>query len=149
VNAQVDPLQRRKSQVIAAFFGINLVLGAMLVANYPALMHPESAQAAMDAFRGSPLYFAYELALLVICFTWLHLDARQLDIRRPWWLNIGIAVFTVVFVPYYLFKTRPPGERRRVFLNLVGIVAGSMVSMMIGTFIAMAVNGTMASVPAT
>lgn len=140
MNSPTDPTQRRKLQAIAAFFGINLILGVVLVLQYPGLVTPETAQAAVDEFRGSGLYFMYELAMLIACFGWLALDSHQLDIRRPWWLNVGVVLLPFVFVPYYLYKTRPPNRRAPAILGFIGIAFGAVVSMMIGMFVALAMH---------
>jgi hypothetical protein len=136
VNATPDPLQRRKTQTIAAAFGIHLVLGAALVSLYPGMADPAAAESAVAQIRSSPLNILYQIAALAVCFAWLHFDARQLDIRRPWWLNVGIVLFSSVFVPYYLYKTRPPGRRAPAIFGFFGIVFGCVVAMMIGMMLA-------------
>lgn len=143
---QPDALQRHKAQAIAAVFGINLVFGALLVVFYPGLTDTGTAQATLEQLRGSPLNIVYQLATLLACFAWLHFDSRQLDIRRPWWLNVGIVLITSIFVPYYLYKTRPAGQRGQAILSFLGIVFGSVIAMMIGMFLALALQpGTIQS----
>jgi hypothetical protein len=133
-------IQRRKMQAIAAVFGINLVFGGLLVAFYPGLTDPQGAQAAIAGLRSSGLNIVYEIALLVACFVWLGLDSHQLGIRRPWWLNVGIVLLTSVFVPYYLYKTRPAGQRGQAILSFFGVVFGGIVAMMVGMFLALALS---------
>ena len=140
MSPDAHTLQRYKTQAIAAVFGINLIFGALLVVLYPGLTEAATAQAAMAGLRGSPLYFGYEIATLLACFLWLGLDSRQLDIRRPWWLNVGIVLLTVVFVPYYLYKTRPPQHRVAAILNFLAIAFGAITSMTIGMFAALALQ---------
>lgn len=135
-----DPIQRRKTQVLAALIGVNLVFGALLVMLYPGLAHPTTMQPAMEAFRGSPLNLGYQVVTLIVCFMWLGLDSRQLDIRRPWWLNVGVVFLTVVFVSYYLYKTRPPGRRGDAILRFFGIAIGAIGAMMIGMFMALSMH---------
>lgn len=137
----VDAIQRRKMQAIAAVFGINLVFGVLLVLLYPDLANPAAAQAAISALRGSGANIGYEIAILVVCFVWLGLDSHQLQIRRPWWLNVGIVLLTSVFVPYYLYKTRPPGRRGQAILGFFGIVFGSLIAMTVGMGLALALHG--------
>ncbi|MEO8011883.1 MAG: hypothetical protein ABI650_09590 [Dokdonella sp.] len=139
----MDPLQRYKSQAIAAVFGINLVFGVSIALLYPGMTDPATAQPAIANMRGSALNWIYQLAILIACFLWLGIDSRQLEIRRPWWLNVGIVVLTSVFVPYYLYKTRPEGQRMQPILNFFGIVFGGALAMMLGMFLAL----TMATAP--
>jgi amino acid transporter len=142
-----DLIQRRKNQVISAVFGINLVFGVLIVMMFPGLIEPTTSQAAISELRNSSLNLGYQFAALVVCFLWLGLDSRQLDIRRPWWLNVGIVLFTSVFVPYYLYKTRPAGNRLRAILTFFAIVIGGAFAMTIGAFLALAV--TPGAVPTT
>ncbi len=145
MNPAAHPLQRHKTQAIAAVFGINLIFGALLVILYPDLTHAATAQAAMDELRGSPLYFGYELATLIACFLWLGLDSRQLEIRRPWWLNVGIVLLTFVFVPYYLYKTRAADRRIPAILGFLGVAGGAIVAMLVGMFFALSMQAATAT----
>lgn len=67
-------------------------------------------------------------AMLVIGFRWLTLDSAELDIRRPMWLNIGIVMAAAIFVPYYLYKTRPAGRRLRAIAAFFGLVLACAVA---------------------
>ena len=136
-TAPHDVSQRRKTQAIAAAFGINLVLGVLLPMLFPGLTGSGDAEAAVAELRSSPLNIVYQVMTLVACFVWLHFDSRQLDIRRPWWLNAGIVLITSVFVPYYLYKTRPEGHRGQAIFGFFGIVFGCVVAMMIGMALAL------------
>lgn len=145
-----DALQAHKTQVIAAVFGVSLVVGGLLIALHPELLaNPAGMPAAMEAVRGSALNLVYQLAALLLCFAWLEMDSRQLGIRRPWWLNLGVVFLTSIFVPYYLFKTRPTGQRGSAILAYFGIVFGSIVAMMAGMFLAASLGGNLPNAPAT
>ena len=145
-----DALQRRKTQVIAAVFGVSLVIGGLLVALHPGLFaDPAAMPAAMQTVQHSGLNLVYQFGVLLLCFAWLEMDSRQLGIRRPWWLNLGIVFLTSIFVPYYLYKTRPPGQRGSAVLSYFGILLGSMVAMMAGMFLAASFGGTVPAAPAS
>jgi hypothetical protein len=144
-----DALQARKTQVIAAAFGVSLVVGALLVALHPELLaNPVGVPAAMQAIEGSALNLVYQVATLLLCFAWLEMDSRELGIRRPWWLNLGVVFLTSIFVPYYLFKTRPPGQRGSAVLAYFGILFGSVIAMMAGMFLAASLGGNLSTAPA-
>jgi len=118
-----DLLQKRKTQVVAAVFGVSLVIGGLLAAQHVELFaNPAAMQDAVQTIRGSGLNIAYQLAVLLLCFTWLEMDSRQLGIRRPWWLNLGVVFFTSIFVPYYLYKTRPAGKRLPAIAGFFALV---------------------------
>ncbi len=145
-----DALQKRKTQVIAAVFGVSLVIGGLLVALHPGLFaHPEAMPAAMQTVQRSGLNLVYQFAVLLLCFAWLEMDSRQLGIRRPWWLNLGVVFLTSIFVPYYLYKTRPQGQRGSAVLAYFGVLLGSMVAMMVGMFLAASFGGNPPSAPAS
>jgi len=55
-------------------------------------------------------------------FMWVHYDSLERRYRRSALLNIGIVGFALVFLPAYLVKSRPPGERPRAFFGLAVIV---------------------------
>lgn len=148
MNVPADPLQKRKAQVISTMFGISLVFGALIISSYPQLADPNAAEAVAADLRVSPLNFAYQIATVVLSFLWLNLDSRQLDIRRPWWLNLGVVLVTTVFLAYYLFMTRPSGRRGGALLAFLGVIAGTFFSAAVGMMLAMmfgAGSGTSAS----
>jgi hypothetical protein len=144
-----DALQARKTQVVAAVFGVSLVVGGLLVGTHPELLaNPATMPVAVQAVQGSPLNLVYQFSVLLLCFVWLEMDSRQLGIRRPWWLNLGVVFLTSIFVPYYLFKTRPQGQRGSAVLAYFGIPLGSVVAMMAGMFLAASFGGNLPSAPA-
>jgi hypothetical protein len=91
--------------------------------------------------RVSPLGLVYQIVWLTLCFTWLALDGQQLQIRRPWWLNVGIVLAALIFFPYYLYKTRPPGQRAQAIMSAFGVVLGGIFTMSIGMSLAFAMGG--------
>lgn len=133
-----DLLQKRKTQVVAAVFGVSLVIGGLLAAQHVDLFaNPTAMQDAVQTIRGSGLNIAYQIAVLLLCFAWLEMDSRQLGIRRPWWLNLGVVFFTSIFVPYYLYKTRAPGHRGGAVLAYFGVLCGSVFAMLAGMVLAL------------
>lgn len=139
---------QRKSQAIAAALGLNLVFGVVVGMLYPELGSPEAVQQAVAALRQSGLNIAYQVALLIACFTWLATDSRQLGIRRPWWLDLGVVLITSLFVPYYLWKTRPEGQRGAAIFAFFGVVFGCLLAMVLGMFAALAMHGPPQPAPA-
>jgi hypothetical protein len=148
MNVAVDPLQRRKQRAIISAYGVSLVCGAWIAMKFPGLTDPDTLAATMDALRAHWINWVYQLAILFACFMWLQADSQQLDIRRPWWLNIGIVLVTSVFVPYYLFKTRPAGKRLQPILMYFAILFSSAFVMVLGLVIGMSVSAPAASSPA-
>lgn len=55
-------------------------------------------------------------------FMWVHYDSIERGYRRSALLSIGIVALALVFLPAYLVKSRPPGERLRAFFGLAVIV---------------------------
>ena len=106
---QAAPDYRRQKQIaLTTLIGASLVLGIV------------SAGLHLDRYNGFALLGS--IAILLIGFRWLALDAAELDIRRPLWLNVGIVMAAAIFVPYYLYKTRPQGKRGPAIVCFFGIV---------------------------
>lgn len=88
-------------------------------------------------------------ALLLIGFRWLYWDALQLDIRRPGWLNVGIILAAIGFVPYYFYKTRPEGRRGMAILGFLGVVIAVSIAMNFGAAVVGLFLGDAATAPPT
>lgn len=139
MNDAPPTLQRQKQAALVALLGASVVLGIVEVAL--GLPMQNSPDRLLFTFVGN-------LALLVLGFRWLQLDARELDIRRPLWLNIGIVLLAAVFVPYYLFKTRPPERRLAAIAAFFGVVVACMLASAFGAMLMSALSGTPVPVPA-
>jgi peptidoglycan/LPS O-acetylase OafA/YrhL len=133
VNAIPPTLQRQKQAALVALLGASVVLGIVEVAL--GLPMQNSSERLLFTFAGN-------LALLVLGFRWLQLDARELDIRRPLWLTVGIVLLAAVFVPYYLFKTRPPERRLVAIAAFFGLVFACMLASAFGALLMGALSGT-------
>ena len=118
-------LRERKRAALIAMVGVAFVLG--VVDTW--LFGPPGP------LQGGRLLAAVvgNAALLLIGFHWLHLDAEQLVIRRPAWLNIGIILVAVAFVPYYFFKTRADGKRGIAIAGFFGMVVAISLAMSFGS----------------
>ncbi len=123
----------RKRAALIAMVGVAFVLGAVDTW----LFGPPGP------LQGGRLLAALvgNAALLLLGFHWLHLDAEQLVIRRPVWLNIGIILVAVAFVPYYLFKTRPDGKRGLAIAGFFGMVMAISLAMSFGSALVTTVSG--------
>lgn len=141
MNVPVETIDRLKSRLIAAVFGIHLLYGIVLVLTNPGMADPQQMQRVAGGLGGSALNIVYQVAVLLLCFGWLGLDSRALGIRRPWWLNLGVILLTAVFVPYYLYKTRPAGQRGTAIFSFFGIVFGAAIAMVIGLYLGLMFSG--------
>jgi outer membrane lipoprotein SlyB len=132
VNPQVADTRRHKRAALTAMIGASLVLGILDTA----LGLPLGESPGRLAFT-----VAGNLALLLIGFRWLQVDALELDIRRPAWLNVGIVLLAVAFVPYYLYKTRPPRHRLPAIGGFFGLVLACMLGSAAGALLMNAMSG--------
>lgn len=130
--APPSSLHRQKQATLVALLGASVVLGIVEVAL--GLPMQNSQERLLFTFVGN-------LALLVLGFRWLQLDARELDIRRPMWLNVGIVLLAAVFVPYYLFKTRPPERRLVAIASFFGLVVACMLASAFGAVLMATLSG--------
>ena len=131
---QAAPDYRRQKQIaLTTLIGASLVLGIV--------------DAALQLQSSNGLTFVGSLAMLIIGFRWLTLDSAELDIRRPMWLNIGIVMAAIIFVPYYLYKTRPGGRRLPAIASFFAIVLACALTSAIGAAAMMYFSGTMPAAP--
>jgi peptidoglycan/LPS O-acetylase OafA/YrhL len=65
---------------------------------------------------------ATSIVAIGFMFMWVHYDSIERGYRRSALLSIGIVALALVFLPAYLVKSRPPGERLRAFFGLAVIV---------------------------
>ena len=93
MTAQARDYRKQKQLALITLAGASLALGIVEVA------------LGFDGTSGVGMFGS--LAILFVGFRWLQLDAAELEIRRPMWLNIAIVMAAAIFVPYYLYKTRP------------------------------------------
>jgi hypothetical protein len=108
VTEQAPDYRTQKRIALTTLISASFVLGIVSVALQ------------LDRYNGFALLGS--LAILFIGFRWLQLDSAELDIRRPLWLNVGIVMAAAIFVPYYLYKTRPSGRRGPAIVLFFGLV---------------------------
>ena len=114
-----------------ALMGVSVVLGILETA-----LVPESG----TGDRAFLVELLGAVVMLLIGFYWLHFDSRERGIRRPAWLDIGIVMLALVFVPYYLYKTRPAGGRTTSIFAFFGLIFGSVALSSIGALLMRAVQ---------
>ena len=129
MNPQPTDYRRQKQIALSTLIGASLVFGVL-----DAALHLQSSSA---------LTLIGSLAMLLIGFRWLQLDAAQLDIRRPMWLNVGIVMAAAIFVPYYLYKTRPAGHRLPAIAGFFAVVFGCAVVSALGAALMEYFSGTL------
>ena len=126
MNPPAIDTRRHKQTALIALVGASLALGILDAAL--GLPVSDSSGRLMFTFGGN-------IALLLIGFRWLQLDAPELDIRRPTWLTVAIILRAAVFVPYYLYKTRSTGHRLPAITGFFGIVFACMIGSAMGVLL--------------
>ncbi|MFT3790140.1 MAG: hypothetical protein QM741_03490 [Rudaea sp.] len=121
----------RKQAALIALLGVSLVLGIVEAALLPALGEKMFA-----------LQVCGSAIMLLIGFYWLHIDSRHLGIRRPTWLNLGIVLIAIAFVPYYLYKTRAIGQCGKAIGAFFGLVIACAFLSTIGALLSMSLQGS-------
>ena len=58
---------------------------------------------------------------LFCVFAWLGADQTEHGHRRSPWMNIGIVLLALVFVPVYLLRSRPKGRRLRALGGFLAV----------------------------
>jgi hypothetical protein len=82
---------------------------------------------ALDGFASSghaaqPLAWVYtcELAFSFLCFVWYCRDGDARSFVRSRWLSVAMVGVTILTVPYYLWRSRPRGQRFRAIARYIG-----------------------------
>jgi len=65
--------------------------------------------------------FGPVVVALGFTFMWLHYDGLEVGFRRSALLNIGIVALGIVFIPVYLYRSRPSGRRAAMLLRFAGL----------------------------
>jgi hypothetical protein len=73
---------------------------------------------------------------LGLLFIWLHCDSDEFGFSRSTFLNIGIVVMPIVFIPCYLFKSRPTGRRGKSIRLFFMFVLACVLAYLLGAWIA-------------
>ncbi|WP_300614767.1 hypothetical protein [Dokdonella sp.] len=133
MNTPAPDLRARKQSTLIALVSASVALGIVDIA-----LDLPSAQ---EGVRLGVTLLG-NVALLLIGFHWLRLDALELDIRRPMWLNVCIVALAAVFVPYYLYKTRPPERRLASIGRFFLLILACMFATALGASLMMQISGT-------
>lgn len=115
-------------QVLVLLFICTLLYGALF--GYGATHHA----------HGPGFGPSVEILFSFLSFYWYRLDSDIRHYRRSKPLNIGIILFATVALPYYLVRSRPPGQRARALwrlaefsmLLLAGVFAGAALTFFLG-----------------
>ncbi len=62
------------------------------------------------------------IAIYGVVFWWLHHDSALHDYQPSALLKVGIVLVIMIFMPVYLFKSRPKGQRLRPIASFIGLV---------------------------
>jgi hypothetical protein len=84
---------------------------------------------------GEPLALAYLSSLLLsfYIFLWYCRDRDARGERPSRWLSVFMVSLTVVAVPYYVWHSRPRGQKLRAFARLLGFVFLCVLAEIAGT----------------
>jgi hypothetical protein len=80
---------------------------------------------------------ALTLTFSFLCFAWYRNDSDARHYARSRWLNTGMVVLSVIAMPYYLVRSRAPGERLRAVLRC----AGFAILMVLASAVGMVLSG--------
>ena len=64
------------------------------------------------------------ISVSVLIFGWVHLDAKERQYQKSKWLNVGVLALSLIFVPVYLFRSRPKGQKLRALAGYVFTLLG-------------------------
>jgi hypothetical protein len=96
------------------------VLGMLL--GFALLVTFVDATVLHDGVRAPWWNVVSSLIFSILCFSWYRLDSEQRQYRRSALLNVGVVALAVFAIPYYVVRSRPPGQKARALLRLGGFV---------------------------
>jgi hypothetical protein len=68
------------------------------------------------------LKFALEMMFSFVSFLWYCRDSNARDYIRSRWLSVAMVSVGLLAIPYYLWRSRPAGQRGRALLRFFGFV---------------------------
>ncbi|TDM09012.1 MAG: hypothetical protein C4K60_06565 [Ideonella sp. MAG2] len=68
----------------------------------------------------------------VLVYRWYYVDAANRAYRRTALLGGAVIILPLLAIPYYLFRSRPSGQKLRALLGFLGLVALSIVTIVLG-----------------
>jgi len=94
--------------------------------------------------KGTAQLLVFWMPIIVITgiiFAWVRIDSYEHQFQRSPLLNIGIVGVAFVFVPVYLYKSRPSGSRAKVLgyfvLCFFGYIAVSYAGMEVANHVSL------------
>lgn len=118
VGTRSRPVSPRN--LLFIYFGVLAVNG--LCAGYFASQNRDVPRA---------LDFGLIVATIVAVYAWYYADAAARNFRRTALLGGAVIMFTIVAVPYYLCRSRPPGQRLAALGRFVGVLVLSFLTLMV------------------
>ncbi|MCC5070462.1 hypothetical protein [Xanthomonas campestris] len=96
----------------------------------------DGATSALPGWTGPGSDLVRFALLLALIFVWLAADSRRQGFRRPMWLNIGMVLAWLIFIPIYLYRSRPAGRRLRATGGFLLAILASGLLFTLGSIIA-------------
>ena len=109
----IDALDFKKKILISAVFVLTFIFGATDV----------WLEAAPRQLNQIVLWVSI-ISVSILIFGWVHFDAKERQYSKSKWLNVGVLAFSIIFVPIYLFRSRPKGEKLKALAGYVLALLG-------------------------
>ena len=81
-------------------------------------------------------FWAPTIISVGVIFSWVHTDSIEQEYVRSALLNIGIVALAIIFVPVYLFKSRPTGAKAKAIGSFSVILVGNIAASFMGALFA-------------
>ncbi len=63
----------------------------------------------------------FSVLMMAFTYVWYYCDANERHYKRTTMLGGAIILFSLLSVPYYLYKSRPPGQKARALMKFVTV----------------------------
>jgi hypothetical protein len=96
-----------------------------------------------DADPPRAVRLVVSLLLMVLVYLWYVLDARERKFKRSVALGGAVVLFSAIAVPYYLYRSRPRGQRAAALGGFVGLLllAWAVAALSVALVSVVAANG--------
>ena len=81
------------------------------------------------------LTFGPGLLFVAVIFWWLERDSVAYGFRRSALLNVGIVALAIVFLPVYLYRSRPQGKRLDAIVGVFCVLVLYLLVQFVAAFI--------------
>jgi hypothetical protein len=111
----------RSSRVLLFMLGLSVIYGGFI--GFYEVVHREVPK---------PVDFIYTIGFVALTYVWYYLDSAERKFLRTRGLGAAVILASIVAVPYYLYRSREPGQKLKAQRNLLLFLIATAIASMAG-----------------